>query len=202
MPPHIHPYTSLKALFDVFEIWSCDGKLKIYRKLVDDAGGFTGLKLQLAGSLLVSEVSFKPEDNWQLFSQVKDYRIVHITHCSVTVSLVGSIPTWRWCWGGGGWCDCETSAPLLAGILAVQLHVFFMTLTEPLFDVSFILIPSNNSCFCLNATFLLLMFSPDIILVIYSIHMMKIKMFTIRIIKTLPNCILSQQLAKCCLFPL
>lgn len=46
----------------------------------------------LAGSLLVSKVSFKPEDNWKMFTLVKDYSIVHITHCSVTVSLLGIIP--------------------------------------------------------------------------------------------------------------
>lgn len=52
----------------------------------------TGSKLFLAGSLLVSKVSFEPEDNWQMFSLVKDYSIVHITHCPVTVSLTGIIP--------------------------------------------------------------------------------------------------------------
>ena len=46
----------------------------------------------LADFLLVTKASFKPEDNWQMFRLVKDYSIVHITHCFVTVSLAGIIP--------------------------------------------------------------------------------------------------------------
>lgn len=73
MPPHKHPYTSrsLKALFDVSE-------LSILRFEDVVLVFLTGSKLLLAGSLLVSKVSFKPEDNWQIFSLVKYYSIVHI----------------------------------------------------------------------------------------------------------------------------
>lgn len=52
---------------------------------------FTGFRLQMVGFLLVSKVCFKPREKWQRFSHVKDDWIVHISDCSVTISLAGMI---------------------------------------------------------------------------------------------------------------